>query len=396
MAVVTELNCPYCGKSVSIEEYERALEKVRLKLEKESRDQVEKLMEHQRKEKESFENQIRMIQENHQVLINQIKKEVHDETRSMYEQDIENMKRKFVELDMQRQDECAKLEEELYKKDRQIENELQRSMDQAREEARNAIQNEIEAEKDKIKQMEIQIRRAQEEAEKLKRQLSETQSELKGEIGELDLLDKLKNAFPDDLLERSSRGTESGDIIHKIKLKSGTLLDTVIVYDYKNANVVSLKDIEKAKKYKQIHGTEYVIIVSQNLPKKEIKNGRIGVKEGVSVIHPSIIVDVVKVIRKGIIDISKLSMSKKEQDIKQSILYDYIQSREFCSLMEEICHIYELNVKLQDDDEKNHRTLWNKRKAVNERLKNACISMSSGIDSIMQESYLQTPLDNIT
>lgn len=93
MATVTILNCPYCGKSVSIEEYEQALEKVRLTLEKESREQLRKLKEQQRKEKENFEKQIFMIQEKQELQINQIKREVRDETRSLYDEEMKKCKK---------------------------------------------------------------------------------------------------------------------------------------------------------------------------------------------------------------------------------------------------------------------------------------------------------------
>jgi hypothetical protein len=81
----------------------------------------------------------------------------------------------------------------------------------------------------------------------MKKQLVQSQSELKGEAGEIDLYFNLTQAFQQDFFTRQKRGTSMGDIVQRIRTAAGTI-ETPIVYDNKQADAVTNKDIEKAKK----------------------------------------------------------------------------------------------------------------------------------------------------
>ena len=144
-----------------------------------------------------------------------------------------------------------------------------------------------------VKERDLQIERFRRGTRSLKKQLQQSQSELKGEVGEIDLYFNLTQAFQNDSFKREKRGTSMGDVVQYIR-SSNTLLEMPIVYDNKQAESVTAKDIEKAQKYKQMHRTDYVIIVSRNLPNKDIKNGLYGEKEGVLLCHPCIVVDVAR------------------------------------------------------------------------------------------------------
>jgi hypothetical protein len=349
MATIVELKCPYCKHPLNNQEYESAVslfeETVKTKYES-------KLNKQQHEFQERLTKLEKQKEEEKQDLVNQMTSELEEE---IYKKDMEN--------------------KDLYKKMEIIESE-------ALVKARSSIQTELDDKEDKIVEKEIQIKRVQYELDRLKKQLSEAQSELRGEVGELNLFDKLKSAFGSDIVERCSRGVESGDIIHQIKLPSGAILDTKIIYDNKNANSVTQKDIEKAKRYMQIHNTEYVIIVSKNLPKRDIKNGLYGEIDGVLLVHPSIIIDVSHQLRKVIIKLSRISMSCKEEQNKQSRLYNFIKSPEFNTLLESISKIYETKVQIQYEEEKQHNTLWKKRKKLDEQLRSIYLDISAGIDSI--------------
>ena len=193
----------------------------------------------------------------------------------------------------------------------------------------------------------------------------------------------LTDSFPNDHFRRQKRGTSTGDIIQQIRTK-GKSLDIPIVYDNKNANTVTKKDIEKARKYQKIHGTNYVIIVSANLPKTSIPNGLYGTRDGILLVHPSIVTEVARQIRAGIIEVSKLSMSKDDQKSKQAKLYQYVMSAEFSMVLEEVSGIDEKLYSLQTKEEKDHNTLWKTRRDLFEQLVKTHSEFSSGIESIIQ------------
>jgi hypothetical protein len=175
-----------------------------------------------------------------------------------------------------------------------------------------------------------------------------------------------------------------GDIVQKIRTQSASL-ETPIVYDNKQAESVTAKDIEKAKKYKEVHGTEYVIIVSSNLPKKDVKNGLFGEKEGVLLCHPCIVVDIAKQIRRAIIEVSKQSESKKDRESKESKLYDYIRSAEFASTVEKLHDVYQKSADLQDNEERAHARLWKERKKLQSQINDVYSGICTGVDCIIQE-----------
>jgi hypothetical protein len=388
MTTVIELKCPYCKNSLSSEEYQLALDKFRKDAEEDFNSKISK-------ERSDFDKLNKIRDVNHKAEIESIKNQILKTVEIRYEQEISSLKNENELLRMHQDNEInqlveqktSEMEEELYKKDAEIQdlNKIVQNMKQeAMTEALSILQPEIDIQKERVLQKEIQIKRAQEETEKLRRQLNDVQSEIRGEVGELNLFDKLKNAFQQDILSRTLRGTECGDIIHQIKLPSGNLLDTKIVYDNKNASTVTSKDLEKALKYMQIHQTEHVIIVSKNLPKREIKNGLFGEIRGILLVHPSILIEVAFQIRKAIIDLSRISMSCEEKKTKQSKIYEYIISREFNHLVENICVIYKLNQQIQNEEERQHNTLWKKRKKLDQQLQSLYFDISNGINSIIE------------
>ena len=251
--------------------------------------------------------------------------------------------------------------------------------EQAIQEARAAVKNEII-------QKEEQIRRFKEKVEVLEKQCMLTQSELKGEAGEIDLLETLNKAFREDgdILTRQTRGVSEGDILHQIRTSSGALLDTVLVYDSKEVASVTKRDVEKGKYYRERHNTDYLIIVSNQLPKC-IGNKYLGKKDGIWVIHRDVIAEVARIMRSAIIEIGRLSASKKSQEAKEAKLYQYLIGREFSRRIESLCENHTKLVDLQTKEQKDHEILWNKRDELHDQLINSYIDISSQIEAIIQE-----------
>lgn len=193
--------------------------------------------------------------------------------------------------------------------------------------------------------------------EELKRQLSNTQPERKGEAGEQDLLEDLREAFPEDQFTRQTRGISEGDIIQHIRTPSGALLKIPIVYDNKEVAKVAKKEIEKQQYYKEHEHTDHLLIVSPNLP-KGIKNKIWGRKDGILLVRRDIAVEVAQYLRAAIIEISRSSDSRKNQETKQARIYDYITSREFGRKIESLERDNSELTKLQNDEEKDHHKMW--------------------------------------
>jgi len=379
-----EFKCPLCNKPLASEEYYRAIEELKKKV-AETYDEQNKKVKQDYEQKlqqavQDYESRIESLKENHETF----RKELEDANRVQ----LEGLKKSYDELIKENQTQfmdlkgkmLAEHKRALLEKDEQIAKIKNGALQVARSEA----EREMSKLKNGIQERDIQIERFQSKIEDLEKQLLQSQAELKGEGPERDLYVTLRQAFQDDKFERQKRGTASGDIVQWIRTTVG-ILGMPIVYDNKQAKGVIKKDVEKAKNYQKKHGTNYVIIVSPNLPKKDVKNGLFGEKDGVLLAHPSIVVEVAKQIRKAIIEICRQSESSKDREAKESKLYNYIRGQEFTGYVEKLYSIYQNMVRLQNTEERAHERLWRDRKTIQEKIHQAYTAISNGIDNILQQ-----------
>jgi hypothetical protein len=283
-------------------------------------------------------------------------------------------------------DEIRNRDSMLLEKDRQIEELVNTADKRAREE----VGKELEEERERSKGLGIQIARHREEIRKLNQKLATKQSELKGEIGEINLEEMLR-AFSkkgDIITLKKRRGENTAEIIHQIMGPNRQLLETVIVYDNKNTQTIKDEDVRKSKSYREIHNTDYSIIVSRNIPKKYSTNGRYAEKDGVLIINPELLEPVIENKRKGLIAISKISNDNQKKLTKQSKLYSYITGNEFSRQLEAVYSVHTRFNTLQDDEEQKHKTMWRKRTEVNNELKELYTNISSGLDAILNDADL--------
>jgi hypothetical protein len=390
---INELACPVCGKLLTSDEYEHAIEEISLRLGQEYQEQI-------KKDRSEYEGQIERDRKISQEKIDNINKNynehitvLRDELAASYKQQFEVLKKNYEELDLQRQrnnkqsldEKIGDYEEKIRQKEIQseeLEQELRETKQNAVQDARAALQTELHSKDIEIRERDEQIQHYKGNIEELKEQLSTTQPELKGEAGEQVLLEDLREAFPEDQFSRQTRGISEGDILQHIRTPSGTILKTPIVYDNKEVGKVTRKEVEKQRYYKEHEGTDYLLVVSPNLP-RNIKNGVLGKKEGVSLVRRDIVVEVAEYLRNAIIEISKSCESKKHQDTKQARVYDYITSRDFCRKLESADADNSEMMAMQNKEEKDHQTMWKKRKAIVQRSRDSYIAISSEIDAII-------------
>jgi|APSaa5957512535_1039671.scaffolds.fasta_scaffold01567_16 hypothetical protein len=397
-ANLKESKCPLCRRELASEEYDEALGELQNKVEESYKIQQETFEEeHNSKLKQihaQHEELLTSQKQSHETEINRLESDISE----TYKKQLEFMEKNYDSMTKQSQKQFEDLKKQLetnHKKDI-IEKEKQiklikKEQDSFRKSVIDATKIEFDLKSgqlnEQLREREIQISRFKDEVDGLKKQLTQSQAELQGEVGELDLFVTLTDAFPQDNFRRQKRGTSSGDLIQRIRAGS-TTLDTPIVYDNKNANTVTKADVVKAKKYQKMHGTSYVLIVGNNLPKTSVPNGLLGEKDGIILVHPSIVVEVSKRIREGMIEISKLSLGKEDRQEKQDKLYEYIMSQEFGMVLKSLSDLNEKLFYLQSKEEKDHQTLWKNRKSLQEELLKAYNELSSGIESITLDSMV--------
>jgi len=244
------------------------------------------------------------------------------------------------------------------------------------------------------KQDKIQLERAQKNLDDAGDKLRKTQSELIGEIGEIQLLETLSESFVDDEFNTQSRGTSEADIVQTVHYDNMPL-DIRICYDNKQKTMVTKTHVDKAKKYQQMHNTRYVLIVSSILPKKDIPNSFFGVKDGVILVHPKIVIELVKLIRKNLIEIHTKKNSQENRDTKESQLYEFITGYQFALKLSTISNCYSNLDKLLTTEINSHNKNWKQRRKSLDELFRAKIDLEQEINVITDTTIKEMPLDSI-
>ena len=419
-----DTRCPLCNKPLATDEYERAVTEMEDRIRQRYAQDLEAEREAAaRAAKESDERhaaEAGRLRAEHEKSTAQLQKNLEDgqakqmaalekrydkmaaqsskqmaalekRLKAQHQKDIAARDRQAAVAEKRRRDEHRR---DVAERDRQIKDLKSRQAADKRaaaDEARAGFDSERRKLREDLTAKDVQLRRFEGEVGQLKEQLRQSQSELRGEAGELDLYAALTAAFPDDHFKRQRRGTRGGDIVQRIRSRSG-FLDTPIVYDNKSAATVTKADIEKAQGYRLQHGTEYVLVVSASLPKRSVPNGLVGEKDGVLLVHPSIVAEVARQIRSGIVEVSRYSLGAADREGKQARLYDYVIGAEFASAVGSIADVQEKVAALQSKEERDHQTLWKTRRALHERLERLYADMSSGIESITHGGLSVEPL----
>lgn len=396
---IAELRCPLCQKPLASDEYARAKKELENRL---SQGHEQKVAELQRQ----FQAQLEHLKKEHKEELERLQtnadgqlKKLEEGLNRAHKRQLESLEVNYRKISKDNQRQFDQLVRQLKSQHKEQLKAREKEIKELRSEhakLRETMQKEADARADqKVSDMRTQLQlneeergRLQKKVEELQQQLIQKQPELAGEVGELDLYATLTEAFPGDTIRRKGskqRGTEGADLVQIIKLPSGAPIDIPIAYDNKAAETVTKKDIEKAKKYRDIHGTNYSIIVCDNLP-REYRNGYFGEKDGILLVHSKILVEVARVIRSSIIEIAKQSDSKRDRLAKEVKLYDYIKSQEFSRKLESLLSIYSRMARLQESEERAHQRLWKDRKGLQAEINSTYTDVSVGIQSILQES----------
>ena len=416
----SDQKCPFCSRMITSSEYNVALSKLEKQIE-------ERYKKEEQKHEEQYEEKLKKITETHEkdkdkqdefykiqienlqktlesdkgkledkmkkqndLMIKQYRKQSQDSEKRItkqYEDMIKSIKKQNKESEIKFN---QTLKEQMKRKDveiKELEQNKTRQKNLIYEKTKEDFQEKLDKKDSQIKEKELQISRANQKAEELQDRLSKTQSELKGEIGEHNLLEQLQNGFPNDKFVRQKRGQSTADIYQTIVLKDKKI-DIQIAYDNKENTNVTIKDIEKAKKYAKDSNVKYVIIVSTSIPKSYAPNGIYGLKDGIIIVNPRIVIEVATRCRDNIIEISRIKKGTKDRDVKESRLFDYMISSEFSGLIRTVYETNEKMRQLQDREVRLHKKLWKDRSDLRGELVRAYMDIESNVESITQKETI--------
>jgi hypothetical protein len=217
---------------------------------------------------------------------------------------------------------------------------------------RKKIEEEHEL-KDVEKEKLIQdLKKSLEEAQKKANQGSQ---QTQGEVLELTIERKLKEEYPQDIINEVKKGVRGADVIQEVFDKNGTACGSII-WESKNAKwsetwIAKLREDQRQAK------ADLAVLVSVDLP-ENIKEKGVGYKNGVWIVSPNFFLNLSLSLRFNLVNIYHEKENLNAVDDKMKVLYKYLTGQEFKLRVEGIVESFSI---LQEDIEKEKRyfaTKW--------------------------------------
>lgn len=311
------------------------------------------------------------------------------ETRAKIQADEKKIaeERRLLEQDKSRAEQSRKqLEDEKTVYRQQLEKEAQEKLSHEREQIQKSLeekQRELLEEGKKTGRIEgdAERRSLQKTVEDLRRQLEKKTADELGSLPEEELAKRLAEAFREDKVTRIPKGEQGADVRQDIFHKGVPC--GLIVYESKNRKDWQNAYIDRAKQYKVMYKTSSVILVSISFPAGE---QNFCIREGIVIVHPSIVVPIAEIIRATILKLHLANLSLQERETKIKEVYEYISGEHFKVQIDGIVtNIADLQ-KVQQKEKEEHDRVWSKQTALFEALQRSAFTIKGKIDNIIQRT----------
>jgi hypothetical protein len=242
-------------------------------------------------------------------------------------------------------------------------------------------------EKDKTGALNAKDARHVEETQKLtsqleaiKRQLEKKTAEELGEGAEVELFDALRSEFEGegDRLERVGKGASGADIIHTV-VHNGRECGKII-YDSKNSTAWRDDYVSKLIQDQTAAKADYAVLSTFKFPAgaKQVE-----VRESVVIVNPARAVAIAQIMRKQLVQVYTLRLSKSERAKKMAALFDYVTSPRFAHLLERVESQTEALLRHQEKEIKAHQAHWKHEGTLLRSIQKVKAELANEIDGII-------------
>ena len=247
------------------------------------------------------------------------------------------------------------------------------------QEAREAM------EKDKLEAVNAEKARTAEVTQKftgqldlMKRQLEKQAADELGEGAHVKLFDALRAEFDGDKVERVSPGASGADIIHTV-IHNGRECGTII-YESKNSTAWRDDYVSKLVVDQTAAKADYAVLSTFKFPAgaKQVE-----VRETVVIVNPARAIAIAQIIRRQLVQVHALRLSKSERAKKMAALFDYITSPRCAHLLERIESQADAILKLQEKEIKAHETHWKQEGTLLRSIQKVRAELINEIDGIV-------------
>ena len=217
-----------------------------------------------------------------------------------------------------------------------------------------------------ISEKDLTIQALQNSIAELQRQSRQGSQQMQGEAGEILIEKILEREFPGDNVEEIKRGQAGADSILKVRGPSGSISGS-IYFEAKRTNAFSKPWIEKLKKDVATQNASIGVLVTETMPVDRKKPHLV---DGVWICHFSDFVTVTRILRQGLVNISKITNAELVRTDRAQIMFDYLISKRFADTMTAMLSpIFKMSEQLQKE-----RTAIKKQWAIRENMIDEVIS----------------------
>lgn len=319
------------------------------------------------KEMEITEVLLHEVEERVSVELEDLKKDTEEKVRQKITAEIElklkDKENEAEELKKQNKDllnqilEMNKTLRELKSQDEKRELEYQKKLDEEAGKIRQEIAK-TEGEKAglKIAELEKKLSDTQKALIDAQKKTQQGSQQLQGEVLELELEMRLKNAFRNDEIEPVGKGVSGGDIVQRVK-NSYNQTAGIILWETKRAKWTP-SWLPKLREDARKVNASLAILVSEELP-KEIES--FSVLDGIIITSFAYALPLAGILRRQLMQLALAKSTTANKDEKLESLYSYLQSDTFRHRFEAYV---EGIVQMQQDLEAEKRSterLWKRR-----------------------------------
>jgi hypothetical protein len=191
------------------------------------------------------------------------------------------------------------------------------------------------------------------EVDSLKRQLEQRRADELGEGAHIQLLDALKAEFPGDDIHRIRPGVSGADILHTV-MRNG-IASGSILWESKNSTAWRDDYVTKLIRDQTAARADHAVLSTFKFP---AGTAQVAHRDGVVIVNPARAVAMAHMIRKHLLVVHTLRLSKAERLEKMAALYDFMTSERCALLLNRIDSDADALLELQVADKKFHDKHW--------------------------------------
>lgn len=332
------IKCPSCGTEFQPDEAIRT--EVETQLRAKMVDWQKKREEEYGKREEEFQQQLKQKDEAARKLVeeerNKLQQQIETQVKKKLEGDYETQMKFLQEQNAaneeklqearKRELDFLKKEQVLLDKEKDIELQMQKQLNEEKGRLAESIKKEEEERnRMRFREYEKQLEDQKKLVEEMRRKAEQRSMQLQGEVQELELEELLRAAFPFDVITEVGKGVRGADCIQIVRNNLGQECGKII-YESKRTKEFSNDWIEKLKNDMRGQVADLAVIVTQAMPRD--MDG-FGEKEGVWICSFAEVKAIAQILRESVMKVYQATKSRENMGDKMTLLYDYLTGAEF-------------------------------------------------------------------